>query len=129
MHKVDKHVGERLRSRRWLAGMTQSQLGDAVGIRFQQIQKYESGANRISASRLWDLSKALDVPVSFFFEGLSEEDVRNRDIQEYYTDKESMRLLSAYRRLPLHMREKFMDLALSIASEQTETEVQTVAAE
>jgi len=69
-HPVDAHVGQLLRHRRWLAGLTQQQLGDAVGIKFQQIQKYETGMNRISASRLWELSRALDVPVSFFFEGL-----------------------------------------------------------
>jgi transcriptional regulator with XRE-family HTH domain len=67
---VDLHIGQRVRHRRWLLGMTQQQLAQAVGIRFQQIQKYESGANRISASRLWDLARALDMPISFFFEGL-----------------------------------------------------------
>lgn len=69
---VDVHVGKRVRHRRWLIGMTQQQLAQQVGIKFQQIQKYETGANRISASRLWDIAEALDVPVSFFFEGLEE---------------------------------------------------------
>ena len=71
-HHVDVHVGKRVRHRRWLIGMTQQQLAQQVGIKFQQIQKYETGANRISASRLWDIAEALDVPVSFFFEGLEE---------------------------------------------------------
>lgn len=71
-HPVDEFVGQRLRHRRWLVGMTQQQLGEAVGIKFQQIQKYESGVNRVSASRLWDISRALSVPVSFFFEGLQD---------------------------------------------------------
>ena len=66
-HHVDVHVGKRVRHRRWLIGMTQQQLAQQVGIKFQQIQKYETGANRISASRLWDIAEALDVPVSFFF--------------------------------------------------------------
>ena len=69
-HPVDVHVGKRIRRRRWLVGMTQQQLAQDVGIKFQQIQKYETGANRVSASRLWDISETLEVPVSFFFEGL-----------------------------------------------------------
>ena len=73
-HPVDLHVGQRVRQRRWLFGMTQQQLAEKVGIKFQQIQKYETGTNRISASRLWDISEAMDVPVTFFFEGLGEID-------------------------------------------------------
>ena len=72
-HPVDVHVGKRVRHRRWMVGMTQQQLGDKVGIKFQQIQKYETGMNRISASRLWDIAHAMDVPISFFFEGLEDE--------------------------------------------------------
>lgn len=69
-HPVDEHVGHRLRFYRVNAGLTQSELGQAVGIRFQQIQKYESGSNRISASRLWDLSRILGVPIYRFFDGI-----------------------------------------------------------
>lgn len=69
-HPVDLHVEQRVRQRRWLLGMTQEQLAEKVGIKFQQIQKYETGANRISSSRLWDISEVMDVPVSFFFDGL-----------------------------------------------------------
>ena len=72
-HPVDVHVGKRIRHRRWLVGMTQQQLAEQVGIKFQQIQKYETGANRVSASRLWDIADALEVPVSFFFEGIDAE--------------------------------------------------------
>ncbi len=74
-HHVDIHVGKRVRHRRWLVGMTQGELADALGIRFQQVQKYESGTNRISASRLWDISKALDVSISYFFEDIEEPEV------------------------------------------------------
>ncbi|GFE65624.1 helix-turn-helix domain-containing protein [Litoreibacter roseus] len=70
-HPVDLHLGRKLRQQRWLSGMTQSELGQAVGIRFQQIQKYEAGTNRISASRLWDMAQVLGVPVGVFFDGLS----------------------------------------------------------
>ena len=67
---VDVHVGARVRLRRTLLGMSQEKLGDAIGLTFQQVQKYERGANRIGASRLFHLSKVLDVPVSFFFEDM-----------------------------------------------------------
>jgi transcriptional regulator with XRE-family HTH domain len=67
---VDIHVGARVRLRRTLLGMSQEKLGDAIGLTFQQVQKYERGANRIGASRLFHLSRVLDVPISFFFEDM-----------------------------------------------------------
>ena len=67
---VDVHVGARLRQRRTLLGMTQTNLGDALGVSFQQMQKYERGMNRISASRLFDLSRVFDVPVEYFFDDM-----------------------------------------------------------
>src|ERR1700759_50305 len=67
---VDVHVGSRVRLRRTLRGMSQEKLGEAIGLTFQQVQKYERGANRIGASRLHDLSRVLDVPVSFFFDDM-----------------------------------------------------------
>ncbi len=67
---VDVHVGARLRQRRTLRGMTQTTLGDAIGISFQQMQKYERGLNRIGSSRLYDLSRVLDVPIQFFFDDM-----------------------------------------------------------
>jgi len=71
---IDVHVGSRLRLRRMLVGMSQEKLGDRMGLTFQQIQKYEKGANRIGASRLYHLSRILDVPVQFFFEDASRHD-------------------------------------------------------
>lgn len=71
-HPVDVHVGGRVRMRRTLLGMSQEKLGEAIGLTFQQVQKYERGTNRIGASRLYDLSKVLDVPVGFFFEELTD---------------------------------------------------------
>ena len=71
-HPVDAHVGKRIRHRRWMVGMTQQQLADRVGIKFQQIQKYETGMNRVSASRLWDIAETLGVNIGFFFEGIDE---------------------------------------------------------
>ena len=72
-HPIDVHVGSRVRLRRNLLGMNQTKLGKAIGFTYQQIQKYEWGVNRVGASRLFHLSRALDVPVSFFFEDLSPE--------------------------------------------------------
>ena len=70
---VDMHVGARVRLRRTLLGLSQEKLGEAIGLTFQQVQKYERGANRIGASRLYDLSKVLDVNVSYFFEDMSDQ--------------------------------------------------------
>ncbi len=67
---VDVHVGHRARLRRTLLGMNQTALGEALGLTFQQVQKYEKGTNRISASKLWNLTQILDVPVSFFFDDM-----------------------------------------------------------
>ena len=70
---IDVHVGSRVRLRRTLLGMSQEKLGEAIGLTFQQVQKYERGFNRIGASRLFDLSRVLDVPVGFFFDDMTDE--------------------------------------------------------
>lgn len=67
---IDVHVGTRIRLRRTLMGMSQERLGEALGLTFQQVQKYERGVNRVGASRLFDLSRVLDVPISFFFDDM-----------------------------------------------------------
>jgi transcriptional regulator with XRE-family HTH domain len=69
---IDQHLGNRVRRRRRLLGLTQHQLAEKVGVRFQQVQKYECGSNRMSAARLWQLAKALEVPVAYFYDGLSD---------------------------------------------------------
>lgn len=71
---IDVHVGARVRLRRTLLGMSQERLGEALGLTFQQVQKYERGANRVGASRLFELAKALNVPVSYFFDDMAEEE-------------------------------------------------------
>lgn len=125
-HQVDLHVGQRLRQRRTLLGMTQQKLADAVGIKFQQIQKYESGANRISASRLWVIARALEVPVSHFFEGLTEaeralhahaDDVADHDTiaPEVFHQKETIDLVRAYYNLKEAPRRRLLDLAKTLA--------------
>lgn len=73
-HATDVHVGSRVRLRRTLLGMSQEKLGDAIGLTFQQVQKYERGANRIGASRLFELANVLEVPVQFFFEDMPQDE-------------------------------------------------------
>jgi transcriptional regulator with XRE-family HTH domain len=113
-HPVDVHVGKKIRQRRWLAGMTQQQLAEQVGIKFQQIQKYETGANRVSASRLWDISDALDVPVSFFFEGLetdSDGASSGSVPADIMADKEALDLIRSYYAIPENQRRRLFELA------------------
>lgn len=107
---VDKYIGQRLRLRRTLLGLSQTDVGKAVGITFQQVQKYERGANRISASRLWDLSQALGVPPSWFFEDMPKEvaassparahfkrPVREKDVtRPTYLRRETLELVRAF---------------------------------
>lgn len=111
-HPVDVHVGKRVRHRRWLAGMTQQQLAESVGIKFQQIQKYETGANRISASRLWDIAHALAVPVSYFFEGLDQSARAETGLPgDLLADKEALELVRSYYAIPEQQRRRLFDLA------------------
>jgi transcriptional regulator with XRE-family HTH domain len=113
-HPVDVHVGKRIRHRRWLVGMTQQQLAEQVGIKFQQIQKYETGANRVSASRLWDISEVLDVPVSFFFEGLDvdAEKANGESVPaDLMGDKEALDLVRSYYAIPENQRRRLFELA------------------
>jgi transcriptional regulator with XRE-family HTH domain len=111
-HPVDAHVGKRIRHRRWMVGMTQQQLADKVGIKFQQIQKYETGMNRVSASRLWDVADALGVSISFFFEGLAEGQVSASAPQgDMMADKEALELVRSYYAIPEAQRRRLFDLA------------------
>ncbi len=114
-HPVDVHVGKRVRHRRWLVGMTQQQLAEQVGIKFQQIQKYETGANRVSASRLWDIAAALDVQISFFFDGLdNDESAAAGDSSvpaDLMGDKEALELVRSYYAIPENQRRRLFDLA------------------
>ncbi|MEP3688482.1 MULTISPECIES: helix-turn-helix domain-containing protein [Sulfitobacter] len=116
VHVVDVHVGKRIRQRRWLTGMTQQRLAELVGIKFQQIQKYETGANRVSASRLWDIADALDVPVPFFFEGLKEDKADGAASidglpADLMADKEAMELVRSYYAIPENQRRRLFELA------------------
>jgi transcriptional regulator with XRE-family HTH domain len=127
---IDLHLGRRLRRRRRLLGLTQQQLASAVGIRFQQIQKYECGANRISAARLWQLSEALEIPIGYFYDGLSEAQARQALVTtapvaapaepragEVMARKETMDLIRAYYQLGERPRRRLLDLAKSLNNE------------
>lgn len=115
-HQVDVHVGKRIRHRRWMNGTTQQQLAEKVGIKFQQIQKYETGMNRVSASRLWDIAHSLGVPVAFFFEGLdgtqaSEAAPGSNMPGDILSDREALELLRSYYAIPENQRRRLFDLA------------------
>ncbi|NDV01580.1 helix-turn-helix domain-containing protein [Pseudoroseicyclus tamaricis] len=115
-HPVDVHVGKRIRHRRWLNGTTQQQLAEKVGIKFQQIQKYETGMNRVSASRLWEISQTLGVPISFFFEGLEEGEGETAQAAgglpaDIFSDREALELLRSYYAIPEHQRRRLFELA------------------
>ena len=115
---IDVYLGKRLRRRRRLLGLTQQQLAGAVGVRFQQIQKYECGANRISAARLWQLSEALEVPVGYFYDGLSDqarqESAAEAEGGEMFARKETLDLVRAYYLLGERPRRRLLDLAKSL---------------
>ncbi|MDV7143317.1 helix-turn-helix domain-containing protein [Tropicimonas sp. TH_r6] len=111
-HPVDVHVGKRVRHRRWMIGVTQQQLAEKVGIKFQQIQKYETGVNRISASRLWDIADALQVNVAFFFEGLQgETEWETPAPGDLLADREALELVRCYYAIPENQRRQLFELA------------------
>jgi transcriptional regulator with XRE-family HTH domain len=125
---IDLHVGKRLRRRRRLLGLTQQQLAESIGIRFQQIQKYECGANRVTASRLYELAVALNVPVNYYFEGLQHagaaaggdgSPANDRDMiaADVLSQKETLELIRAYYKLGERPRRRLLDLAKALQDE------------
>lgn len=131
---VDVHVGQRLRQRRTLLGMSQEKLAAAFGVSFQQVQKYERGANRISASRLHLLTKILDVPVGYFFEGLpshleNREELENVEVDtpDRMTSRETLELVRAYYRITdPAVRRRFVDLVRAVGRSETDEEIEEV---
>ena len=130
---VDIHVGGRVRLRRALLGLSQEKLGEAVGLTFQQIQKYERGANRIGASRMYDLSQVLDVPVSFFYDDMPES-VKDRNAvgendasgdvvgdKDPLTRRETLELVRAYYKVSSSpVRKRVFELVKSLAKARGE---------
>jgi len=131
-HPVDVHVGKRVRARRTLLGMSQEKLGEALGLTFQQVQKYERGANRIGSSRLWEVSQILDVPVSYFFEEMTDDTASARstddvpeglaeDAAEFSRDplakRETLELVRAYYRIPeAKVRKRVFELTKALGA-------------
>jgi transcriptional regulator with XRE-family HTH domain len=128
---IDVHVGGRVRLRRTLLGMSQEKLGEAIGLTFQQVQKYERGANRIGASRLFDLSRVLDVPVAYFFEEMSADTAartpsRIKGLGESRAEpiepdpmvkRETLELVRAYYRIgDASVRKRLFELTKSLAN-------------
>lgn len=124
-HPVDAHVGSRVRMRRIVLGMSQERLGEQLGLTFQQVQKYEKGVNRIGASRLWGVAKVLDVPVAYFYEGLSEdvtgsaglaEDRQSDYIAEFMQSSDGVQLVRAFIRIKEpHVRRSIIQFVRSMS--------------
>lgn len=117
-HAVDVHVGKRIRHQRWMTGITQQQLAEAVGVNFQQIQKYEAGTIRVSASRLWDIAGALNVPLLVFFEGLNVETPafaeKSETPNDILRDTGALALVKLYYTIPEKKRRSLFDLTRSL---------------
>lgn len=124
---IDRHVGSRVRMRRVLAGVSQEKLGNALGLTFQQVQKYEKGSNRISASRLQQIAKLLDVPVHFFFDGAPTDDApagvfsdssSTAHVTGFLATGEGVQLSKAFVRIKgARVRRRIIDLVESLADE------------
>ena len=125
---VDAHVGGRVRTRRTLLGLSQERLGEVLGLTFQQVQKYEKGSNRIGASRLYHISKILDVPVSYFYEDMPDElgrqtlpvgqPTREESKPDTMHKRETLELVRAYYRIEnAAVRQVLRDTVRAIAGE------------
>jgi transcriptional regulator with XRE-family HTH domain len=121
---VDRHVGSRVRMRRMMVGMSQEKLGEACGITFQQIQKYEKGTNRMGASRLHHIARVLDVPIEFFYEGASSDQGSNgpimvdgsRSMTDFLATSEGLGLVRAFTAIKdPKVRLRIVDLAKAVA--------------
>jgi len=118
---IDVHVGKRIRMRRLLLGMNQETLANALGLTFQQVQKYEGGANRVSASRLSAMADILDVPISFFFNDLQTDDAapttaKEREWRERMERPETIELVRLYYAIKdLQVRQQFLELVKAVA--------------
>lgn len=121
MNKIDVFVGNRIRARRYALGISQSELGDAIGVKFQQIQKYETGANRVSASRLWAVAEKLGIQVEYFFEGIrparenGHDSAEPVDHMEFLSDQDALQMMELYRKLPHPQRNAVLAIMRSMA--------------
>ena len=117
-HPIDVHVGNRIRLRRKLINMTQEQLARDLGITFQQVQKYERGSNRVSASRLFQIAEILDVTVTFFFDDWDNQPVGAQNEKSLFRDERSLTMLSYFDRISDDkVRDQLVALARTLANE------------
>ncbi len=117
---IDLHMGRRLRRRRLILGLTQQQLGSKTGVRFQQVQKFECAANKMSAEKLWKFAQALDAPITYFYDGIAngKSDARgDHDHADVLASKETTDLVDAYYRLKERPRRHLLDLAKAMHGE------------
>jgi transcriptional regulator with XRE-family HTH domain len=126
---VDKHVGSRVRMRRMLVGMSQEKLGEALGITFQQVQKYEKGTNRISASRLQQIASVLGVTISFFYEGLPAEvegggfaeESSPAFVMDFMASQDGLQLMESFMRIKNpRVRRTIVDHVKALAGDDSE---------
>jgi transcriptional regulator with XRE-family HTH domain len=108
-NKIDIFVGMRIRERRLQKKMSQQDLAQATGVKFQQIQKYETGLNRVSSSRLWNISIELGVPISYFFDGL--EGVRSHDGATKFITNENLEIFELLEEMPDKQKSKLLEIA------------------
>jgi transcriptional regulator with XRE-family HTH domain len=119
-HPIDVMVGKRIRLRRVQLGFSQTELGKKLGVTFQQVQKYENGANRVSCSRLYEISTALDVPITFFFMESGHTSLELAVAEQFDVPdlKDGIHLMTAFRQIPnVAVRKSFIVLVESLASE------------
>ena len=120
MTEVDRFVGKQIRARRMERGKSQTDLAEAIGVRFQQIQKYESGVNRVSASRLWAIADTLETPVEYFFDGLESPDKAADAVQPPGAESGDARTISLVRdfnRLPETQKRAVLAIVRSMAND------------
>jgi transcriptional regulator with XRE-family HTH domain len=126
VNPIDIQVGNRVRIRRMLIGMSQERLGDLLGLTFQQVQKYEKGVNRIGAGRLFEVSRILNVPVDFFYEGVNAipagaSEAESAPVMEFVSSGEGLQLSLAFMKIKdTKVRKRVLDLVKSLAEEESE---------
>lgn len=129
---IDKHVGSRVRMRRMLAGVSQEKLGEALGLTFQQVQKYERGANRISASKLYEIAASLSAPVAYFFDGLADpataketdgfaQPASEQFVNAFLMSAEGLELAELFTQIKrARLRRRVVDLVRAMAEDEAE---------
>ncbi len=121
---VDRHVGLRIRMRRKELGVSQERLAESIGLTFQQVQKYERAANRVSASKLWEVARALDTSIAYFYEGLGDpgevagSNLPRQDVHDFLLTAEGIELATTFPKIPRgRLRRKILDLVRAMANE------------